>query len=160
MSSAIAAETLAGKAFWFINNLATVKVSGEETDGAWSLVEFLGGQGDAPPLHVHHREDEAFYVLEGELTLFADGREHRLRAGEAAVGSKGIPHTYRVESGRARWLVVCSPAGFERFVAEAAVPAETSTLPPGPPAVSPERLTEIAAEHRIEILGPPGALPA
>jgi quercetin dioxygenase-like cupin family protein len=153
------ATATATNAYWFIQNLAVVKVPGEQTENAWSMLELTGPRGDMPPLHVHHRDDEAFYVLDGEVTLFVGDREIRLAAGECAVAPRGIPHVYRVDSEEARMLVIASPAGLERFVAEASVPAEEPTLPPGPPAVSPERLAEIAAGYGIEILGPPGTLP-
>jgi quercetin dioxygenase-like cupin family protein len=152
------ATATATNAFWFIQNLAVAKVRGEETGDAWSMIEITGPQGDMPPLHIHHLEDEAFYVLEGELTLFVGDREIRLGAGECAVAPRGIPHVYRVDSEQARWLGIASPT-FERFVAEAGVPADAMTLPPSPPAVNPERLTEMAAAYGIEILGPPGTLP-
>jgi quercetin dioxygenase-like cupin family protein len=155
----MATTATATDAFWFIRNLARVKVWGSETNDAWAMVEITQPEGDMPPLHVHHRDDEAFYALEGEMTLFVGDREIRLRAGDSAVAPRGVPHTYRVESQQARHLVINSPAGFERFVAAASVPAEAETLPPGPPAVSPERLAEIAADYGIEILGPPGTLP-
>jgi quercetin dioxygenase-like cupin family protein len=160
MSTTTAPETLTGKAFWFINNLATVKVSGDDTGDAWSIVEIVGARGDMPPLHVHHREDEAFYVLDGEMTVFVGDGEIHLPAGEAAFAPKGTPHVYRVDSEQARWLAIASPAGFERFVAEASVPADTLALPPGPPTVDPDWLTEIAGTYGIEILGPPGAFPS
>ena len=105
--------------------------------------------GDMPPLHVHHASDECFYVLKGEATLYMPGAERTLRAGDFAIAPRGIPHTYRVGDEPCHWLVVSQPAGFERFVA--AVAALESP--------SPEQLTAVAAEHDIEILGPPGALP-
>ncbi len=154
--------TTAGRttnARWFARDLAVVKVQGEQTGEAWSLIDQTGPRGDMPPLHLHRREEEAFYVLDGELTLFVPGEQIRLEAGDCAVAPRGIPHTYRVESETARWLVIASPAGFERFVVEASVPAQSPTLPPGPPAVSPQRLGELAAGYGIEILGPPGTLP-
>jgi mannose-6-phosphate isomerase-like protein (cupin superfamily) len=153
------AATTTTDAFWFVRDLSHIKVRGSETNDAWSMHEVTCPGGDMPPLHVHHRDDEAFYVLVGELTLFVGDRKLQLGAGDCAVAPRGVPHTYRVESDGARVLVVNSPAGFERFVAEAGVPAEAETLPPGPPAISPERLAEIAAGYGIEILGPPGTLP-
>ncbi len=147
-------------AYWFIHNLAIVQVPGSETGGAWSMVELSGPKGDMPPLHVHRREDEAFYVLDGELTLFVGGDELTLTAGQCTVAPRDVPHVYRVESDEARWLAIASPAGFERFVVEAAVPAEARTLPPGPPTVDPAKLAEIAAGYGIEILGPPGTIPS
>jgi hypothetical protein len=110
-------------------------------------------------LHVHHSEDEAFYVLEGRMTLFVGDSQIEIAAGESAVASRGVPHVYRVDSERARWLAVASPAGFERFVAEVSVPAQELELPDGDPAVDPARLNAVADEYGIEILGPPGALP-
>jgi mannose-6-phosphate isomerase-like protein (cupin superfamily) len=143
---------------WFVQNLAYVDVPGAETGGAYSVVELSGREGDMPPLHVHHHEDEAFYVLDGRLTLFVGGEQLKLEAGECAVAPRGVPHVYRVDSPEARWLGVASPT-FGEFVLEASVPAETATIPDGPPAFSPSELAEIAARHGIEVLGPPGMLP-
>jgi quercetin dioxygenase-like cupin family protein len=118
--------------------------------GALGLVETVEAPpGDMPPLHVHHTHDEGFYVLEGELTLYTPGEQVSVAAGEFALTPRGVPHTYRVGEARARWLVTSSPSGFERFV------AAVSAI--GMP--DPAELTRIAAEHGIEILGPPGMLP-
>lgn len=160
MESRQATRAGRGDPLWFLANLARVTVRGEDTGGAWSLVEFEGPRGDMPPLHVHTREEEAFYVLEGELSLFLGGERLRLSPGECAVAPRGVPHVYRVESERARWLVVCSPAGFEDFVAAVAEPAAEEALPPGPPRVDPERVAAAAAQAGIELLGPPGTLPS
>lgn len=114
-------------------------------------MEFHGPGGDMPPLHVHRAEDEAFYVLAGRLSLHVGDVSAELAAGDCLVAPRGTPHTYRVESDEgARWLVICSPAGFEDFVREVAAAGES--LPP--PA-----LTETAARYGIVILGPPGTLP-
>jgi mannose-6-phosphate isomerase-like protein (cupin superfamily) len=153
------ATELATQPYWFIHNLALIQVSGEQTGQAWSMVEIAGPRGDMPPLHVHHREDEAFYVLDGRMTIFVGERELELGAGDCTVAPKGVPHAYRVDSEQARWLAIGSPAGFERFVAEASVPAEGLRLPGGDPPIDADRLAEIAAAYGIEILGPPGALP-
>jgi quercetin dioxygenase-like cupin family protein len=154
------ATTTDAEARWFIENLATIKVTGDRTGGRFSLVEMVGRGGEMPPLHVHHVDDETFLVLEGELTLFVGDRVVRASAGSTVVAPKAVPHAYRIESEEARWLVISSPAAFAEFVAEASVPAETPTLPPGPPALAPAELAAVAAKHGIEILGPPGTLPA
>jgi hypothetical protein len=99
-------------------------------------------------------------VLDGELTLFVGDQRVTLGAGQAALGPRGVPHAYRVESDTARWLVIASPSGFERFVRAVARPAEADGLPPAGLEHDPAALARIAAEHEIEILGPPGALPA
>jgi mannose-6-phosphate isomerase-like protein (cupin superfamily) len=144
---------------WFIDNLARVHVEGEEVGGAFGLVELLGARGDMPPLHLHQREDEAFYVLDGRLSLFFEDTKLELGPGDAAVAPRGVPHVYRVESESARWLAIASPAGFERFVREAGEATGEDALPP-PREHDPARLAEIAQRYGIEILGPPGALPA
>ena len=116
--------------------------------------------GHQPPPHVHHREDEAFYVLEGELTLHTGDDTVTLRPGAFCNALRGVPHTFRVTSGApARWLVVSSPAGFDAFVAEFGVPAAAKELPVLDGAPDVERLVAVAARHGIEILGPPGLLP-
>ena len=118
-------------AIWFTDNVMRVHVDGDRSDGAFALVEATGRQGDMPPLHVHHRDDETFYVLEGRLTLVLRGElPIELSAGDAALAPKGVPHVYRIESDSARWLVVGTPAGFEEFVREAGEPAQADGLPP------------------------------
>lgn len=145
---------------WFIQNLATVHVGGAATDGAYGLVELVAAEGDMPPLHVHRRESEAFYVLEGRMTVYAGAERWELAEGDCLLAPKDVPHTYRVESERARWLALAAPAGFEQFVVDASEPAEADELPPSDRAVDPDRLGRLAAEHGIELLGPPGMLPA
>ncbi len=138
----------------FLRNRVRVHISGAETGGSFALLESTGPAGDHTPLHVHHADDEGFYVLAGELTLWVGDEQHVLRAGESILAPHGVPHTVRVSDGDARWLVTSTPAGFEAFVR-----AVGSTEPQAPPP-SPEELTRVASEHGIEILGPPGMLPA
>jgi Cupin domain len=113
-----------------------------------------------PPLHVHHRDIETFYVMDGELSLFVAGEQLRLGPGRAALAPRGVPHSYRVESEEARWLVITTPAGFESFVREVAEPAPGEQLPPAGRPHDPAVLAQAAAKVGIEILGPPGVLPA
>ena len=68
------------------------------------------------PLHVHHNEDEGFYVLGGELTLYLPGESVTLRAGDFFLAPRGVPHAYEVGPDGARTLVSSAPSGFERFV--------------------------------------------
>jgi quercetin dioxygenase-like cupin family protein len=144
---------------WFIDGLVRVHVSGEETDGRYAVVENNVPQGDMPPLHVHHEEDEVFHVLDGEVTLFLPGQEALLTAGETFRAPRGIPHTFRVESPTARLLVFCSPARFDGFVRAVSEPAPAEELPPRGRPFDPGEFAATAAEYGIELLGPPGALP-
>ncbi|HLF69274.1 MAG TPA: cupin domain-containing protein [Gaiellaceae bacterium] len=121
------------------------------------LLEFLWPRGGGSPLHVHRNEDEWFYVIEGELTLWVGGEVIVAPAGSFVYGPRDVPHTFLVTSTEARFLMVTEPASFADFVRELSVPAEALTLPPAsvqPP--SPEHMTAVAAEYGIEILGPPG----
>lgn len=147
-----------GEALWFMGMLATVKASTEGTDGGVAVIEHAGPQHSGSPLHVHHNEDEWFYVLEGELTIWVDGEVMSAPAGSFAFAPKNLPHTFTVSAPEgARFLLVTEPAGFESFMRLGAEPAEARTLPPprvGPPDA--ERLGALAADYGIEILGPPG----
>jgi quercetin dioxygenase-like cupin family protein len=138
---------------WFLTNRVRVHISGAETGGAFALLETSGPPGDQPPLHVHHHDDEGFYVLDGELTLWVGDAVNVLRAGEGMLAPRGVPHTVRVGDSEARWLVTSSPAGFEGFVRAIGTPARATAMP------DPEELARVAAVYGIEILGPPGMLP-
>jgi quercetin dioxygenase-like cupin family protein len=148
-------------AYWFLSNLVIVHVAGDETEGRHSLLEFLTPPDDMTPLHVHRRDGQTTYVLEGEMTIYLPGRTHVLRPGECIHQPAGVPQTEHVTSTEpARVLDINSPAGFDKFVAAIGVPAERLTLPPADsPPPDPEHLAAIAAEHGIDILGPPGTLP-
>jgi quercetin dioxygenase-like cupin family protein len=140
---------------WFIDNNARVLIDGEASGGAFDVVEIEARGGDMPPLHVHREADETFTVLEGRLSFHEPGRSVELEAGEAYRAAHGVPHVYRVESERARWLVVGTPADFVR---EASDEAERDGFPDREPDLA--RVAEAAARHRIELLGPPGTLPS
>jgi mannose-6-phosphate isomerase-like protein (cupin superfamily) len=134
----------------FIDVPARVLIDGDETGGSYGLVEMVSlPESHMPPLHVHHTHDEGFYVLEGSVTLFTPDAELTLGAEDAYLAPRGVPHTYRVGDEPCRMLHTSRPAGFERFVA--AVGALER--------VDPDTLAATAAEHGIEILGPPGTLP-
>jgi|SRR5450755_214621 len=149
-----------GEPLWFLHNLSRILVSGEEGENRFSLVDMTGAPGDMPQLHVHHDEDETFYVLDGELELHIAGREPvRVAPGRAAFAPRAVPHAYRVTSPRAaHWLVACTGRSFAGLVRDTSVPAETATLPVDRQ-FDPEEITAISARNGIEILGPPGTLP-
>ena len=146
-----------GDARWFLGVLATIKSSAETTDGRVAVIEHLAPQGAGSPLHVHHNEDEWFYVTEGELAFWVGGQVIKAPAGSFVYGPRDVPHTFEVTSPEARFLLVTEPAGFENFMRELSEPAQSLTLPPAsvqPP--DPVRMMATAAEYGIEILGPPG----
>ena len=146
-----------GEALWFFGSLAILKASTETTAGRVTVIEQVARQGNGPPLHVHHREDEWFYILEGELTFWVGGKIIKAPAGSFVYGPRDIPHTFTVTSPQALNFVVTEPAGFERFMRTLGEPAAAHTIPPASvPLPSRERIMAAAAEFGLEILGPPG----
>jgi quercetin dioxygenase-like cupin family protein len=146
-----------GEALWFFGILATIKASSQTTARRVAVIEHLAPRGTGSPLYVHHREDEWFYVLDGELTFWVGGQIINATAGSFVYGPRDIPHTFTVSSDTARFLLVTEPAGFENFMRTLAQPAAERVIPP--PATEPpdvEAMTLLAAEYGIEILGPPG----
>jgi quercetin dioxygenase-like cupin family protein len=97
-------------------NAPKVLLRSEQTDGEVAVIEIgASPERKGPALH-HHDFDEAFYMLEGELTFQLEGELFTRRAGELAFAPRGVPHTYANLSGaNARALLVCTPAGFERY---------------------------------------------
>jgi quercetin dioxygenase-like cupin family protein len=146
-----------GEALWFLGILATIKASSESTAGRVAVIEHLAPRGSGSPLHVHHNEDEWFYITEGELTFWVGGHVITAPAGSFVYGPRDIPHTFTVSSEQARFLLVTEPAGFENFMRTLSDPAQQHEIPPPvtePPDV--EGMARLAAEYGIEILGPPG----
>jgi mannose-6-phosphate isomerase-like protein (cupin superfamily) len=145
---------------WFISNLVHVHVDGDASNGRLAVIDERGRRGNMPPLHVHHSDDETFYVLDGEVTFFVGDRQLTLTAGQSVLAPSRVPHCFRVESEQAHWLVITTPAGFESFVRRVADPAPADELPEGERHVDPAALARTALDFGIEILGPPGTLPA
>jgi mannose-6-phosphate isomerase-like protein (cupin superfamily) len=159
MSIAGAEGEVRSRSFQSLGGGWLIYLDGEQTDGEFLLAEVVVPAGHMPPLHVHHRESQSWLVLEGELTVYLPGKSMVLRPGQAAHGPRGVPHTHRVTSeAPARFLEVDCPAGFERFVAAAGEPTEGLAVPS--PTTAPERAITVAGEYGVEILGPPGTLPA
>ena len=153
----IALQQGEGDARWFLGALCTIKSTGEQTGGRVAVTENWAPRGHGSPLHVHHQEDEWFYVLSGELTFWVDGRVITATEGSFVYGPRDVPHTFTVASEQARFLLVVEPAGLEEFIHVLSEPAQSLTVPPAslqPPAM--DTMMAAAAEHGIEILGPPG----
>jgi quercetin dioxygenase-like cupin family protein len=153
----IALQQGEGDARWFLGALGIIKADGASTGGAAMVSEWTAARGHGSPLHVHHSEDEWFYVLDGELTFWVGGAVTVATAGAFVFGPRDVPHTFAVTSDQARFLLVTEPAGMEDFLRALSDPAASRTVPPvsvEPPA--PEAMMAAAAAQGIEILGPPG----
>ena len=146
-----------GEALWFLGMLATIKASSESTAGRVAVIEHLAPRGSGSPLHMHHNEDEWFYITEGELTFWVGGQVITAGSGSFVYGPRNIAHTFTVSSEHARFLLVTEPAGFENFMRMLSEPAQQLEIPP-PASEAPdgEAMARLAAEYGIEILGPPG----
>jgi quercetin dioxygenase-like cupin family protein len=143
-------------AIWFLGALSQVRLSGEQTGGAFSLTDNRVRRGTASPAHVHDHEDETLFVLDGELRVLVGEDDHSAGPGTVAVLPRRLRHAYVVTSATARFLSLHIPGGFEQFAAEVGEPAPALTLPP-PPAGPPDlaALAQVAARHGITIVGPP-----
>src|SRR4029434_5117135 len=108
---------------YFLGLPTILRATGETTNGAFGLVEQLLPPGFASPYHTHHLEDEAFYVLEGEMAFVGGGECTRARAGAFVFGPRSIPHGFKVlGDAPARLLLLCAPGGFEQFVVDMSEP--------------------------------------
>jgi quercetin dioxygenase-like cupin family protein len=145
---------------WWKTGRLRVKTSGEETRGAFSQVELDDPQGCATPMHIHRGEEETFYVVDGAVTVFADGERIDLEAGDYAFVPRGVEHAYIVRSERARMLVTFSPSGFEQFFVQEGIPAsaEGEEPPVGGAQPTPEEFIRRLAPYGCEVTGPPPAL--
>ena len=131
----------------FLGEWYRVRVSGRDTAGTFAVLDTEAVRGHGSPMHLHRNDCEVFVVLEGTLRVVVDGQEHEAGAGSAAVLPAGRPHGFVVTSATARYLTVHHGPAFEQFVAAAA--GEGDDMP------DQSRLTEIAAAHGIDIVGPP-----
>ena len=146
-----------GKAIWFLGALATIKASSEQTHSAFALQEHEYAPGLEPPLHLHQQQDEAFYVLEGALTLWCGEQTWSVSAGSFALLPRGLAHGFKVEGSRPVKMLVLTfpggPAGFEHFVEEMGEPAKALSLPrPEPPDLA--KLQALTSKYGIELVGP------
>jgi len=143
-----------GEALWCVGALTTVKASAAQTGGTYSLIEDLAPRGDGTPLHRHREDDEAFYVLEGELTFyFEDGQPIQASAGSFVHIPGGTVHAFKVDSETARYLIITTPQ-HERFYRAMSEPAQSRSIPPeAPPDM--EKIEAACEAYGVEGLGPP-----
>src|SRR5262245_21277358 len=123
-----------GRTVAVVGDVYRFLATGEDTGGKYALFEALVSPGGGPPTHVHSREEEGFYVLEGEITYLVGDQRLVANAGMFANMPVGTPHSFKNESGKpARMLVFLAPAGLEKMFFEVGVPlaeGSTTALPP------------------------------
>ena len=153
-SVALTAEPLLNElhedeARWFLGSRVWLRATAAQTANALGLIEQIVPPGLGSPYHIHRNEDEAFYVLDGGIRFFSEGRSWVLGPGGFAFLPRGVPHGFRTEGDApSRSLLLAAPGGFEGFVAEL-----SSVEPPaGPPDMG--ALMAAAGRYGLEILGP------
>jgi quercetin dioxygenase-like cupin family protein len=142
-----------GRLLWVLGELVTRKVASEQTGGAYSLFEVVTQPQVGPPPHIQHREDECFYVLEGEYEFLVEGRTLRMPAGSLLYVPKGNLHAHKnVGEGTGRMLVSQTPGGLhERFFEELGEPAKDTLSPVSEEPPNVQRIGTFAAKYGIEI---------
>lgn len=144
-----------GASVWSLGGRFVTKVGDGESAGRFALVQTLAFRTSEPPLHVHHREDEAWYLLDGAMTFYVDAQAIEATAGSFVFAPTSIPHTFTVGREPTRVLVFASPAGFERFAAELGERASSDVPSAALAMPGPDVIGLVAERYGIQIVGPP-----
>ena len=112
-------------------NLTTNLAETRDTNGAFFLVEAMLAPGTEPPPHVHTREDELFYVLEGKFDVYVGKEAFKVETGECVFLPRFKPHAFVIRSPRLRVLALFTPAGLEEVFRGMSTPAQRLELPTG-----------------------------
>ena len=148
-----------GTTFWFDSQIFEVLVSSHDTGGTLSMLRQTLAPGYAPPTHVHEREDQTLYVLDGSITAWIDphGEDRTvvsLGAGDEVHLPRGVPHAFKAGADGARLLEINTPGGFEDFHLEVGEEPTHDGMPEQrPPDV--ERMVRCSGDYGCTILGPP-----
>jgi mannose-6-phosphate isomerase-like protein (cupin superfamily) len=136
--------------FQFLGLLTLLRATGDTTNGAFGLIEHpMLPPGFASPYHVHRREDESFYVLQGHVAFVCDSKWVTAGPGDFVFGPRNVPHGFKVTgTAPAQMLLLVTPGGFERFTKDLSEPAGKS---PSPPDIA--KLIAVAANYGVDILG-------
>ncbi len=142
-----------GRTIAVVGDVYRFLVTGDETNGKCAMWEAIVPPGGGPPPHIHSREEEAFYILEGEITFTVNGEKVVAKAGTFANMPVGTPHSFKNESDQpAKMVISVAPAGLEQMFFEVGVPlaeGATTALPPTKGEI--EKLLTVAPKYGIEI---------
>jgi uncharacterized cupin superfamily protein len=131
-------------------------VSGEQTAGAHCMFEITAPAGRATPMHRHTHEDETLHILDGEMEVIVDGAPHKLPIGSTIVLPRGSTHQFVNRTDQsARYLLVCTPAGFDGFVGACAEASDEAVEPKPPTDADKARMRAAAAQFGITLIPPP-----
>lgn len=145
----------AGEHVTFLATRMTIKATADRTAGALGVVEVRAAPNFSPPLHLHQREDEAFWLLEGTMTVLCDGQMFQANPGSLIWLPRGLPHTFRVDGDTpARFLEMITPGEHAQFYIDGGHPALDDSIPGFDPRDL-ERVHGLYATYQLEDLGPP-----
>src|SRR6516162_10414564 len=141
---------------WYSGHLMTFLATAEDTHGQFALIEAVARKGNVPPPHIHHREEETLYVLEGEMTVSVGDGTIKATPGTMVCLPRDVPHSFVIDSEQLRVLILLTPAGLEGLFKEFSVPAPAMTLPPADESAYGEaqKLLEAAPRYGLEFLLP------
>jgi mannose-6-phosphate isomerase-like protein (cupin superfamily) len=150
---ALAVASGQGEARWWFGMLAEIKATAGSTGGGLTLVEITCGPGYQAPLHVHHRDDEGFWVLDGRVTFHVGDASVQAGPGDYAYGPRNVPHRFDVGDEGCRMLFILTPGGLDELIMATSEPAGSRTLPPPPgEGLDVDRLKAIVARYGCELL--------
>ena len=144
-----------GEARWWFGGLAEIKATAAETGGRMTIVEVTSPPGLEAPLHVHYRDDEGFWILEGEVTFQVGDETIEASAGDYVFGPRDIPHRFTVGDTGCKMLFILVPGGIEDLIMKTSEPATSRTLPPPAEEPGPEEMEGLKAvikQHGYELL--------
>jgi mannose-6-phosphate isomerase-like protein (cupin superfamily) len=145
-------ESGEGQSFWLMGDFYAIKTSSKHTGGAYSITEIQSFPGNGPPPHIHHREDECFYIVEGAFSFIVSGQVFDVADGDYVRVPKGTPHTYKnVGAIPGKMIVIFSPGGFEQLWAEIGRPGTVSQPPKEEDPSALNRLLALASDYDLEI---------
>jgi len=144
------------RSVWYSGHLMTFLATAEDTQGKFALIEAVARKGNVPPPHIHHREEETFYVLEGEMTFSVGGQTIKATPGTIVCLPRDVPHSFAIDSEQWRVLILLTPAGLEGLFKEFSVPAPAMTLPPQAevPYSEIQRMIEVSPRYGLEYVLP------
>jgi quercetin dioxygenase-like cupin family protein len=127
---AVSVATGTGEARWWFGMLAEIKATSADTGGQFTVVEVTCGPNYQGVRHIHHHEDEAFWLLDGQMDLEVGENHSLMRVGDYAFGPRNIPHAFSAGPAGCRVLFILTPGGFENLIMATSAPAPARTVPP------------------------------
>jgi quercetin dioxygenase-like cupin family protein len=151
LQSARLQKPMLENSIWYNGHRFSFLLDATQTARTFVLIHCYFRKGGEPPAHYHTREDETFYILEGEIRFHIGDKKFTAKAGELAFAPREIPHQFSLVTETAKALLLISPAGIETFFKEFSVPAQSLELPPIPEGQPPAEFFDNMMKRAIEL---------